>query len=69
MPVMDGFTATETIRTLEEKNKWKRNAIIALTGVASVEARDRAFKAGIDTFMVKPASMRKLKEVIEEMGL
>lgn len=67
MPIMDGFTATETIRTLEDKNKWKRCVIIALTGVASAEARERAFNAGITSFMTKPASMQKLKEVIDEM--
>jgi len=67
MPIMDGFTATETIRVLEEKNRWRRCMIIALTGVASAEARQRAFTSGVDTFLTKPASMQKLKGIVEEL--
>lgn len=67
MPIMDGFTATENIRVLEEKNRWKRCQIIALTGVASAEARQRAFTCGVDTFLTKPASMQNLKSIIEKL--
>lgn len=67
MPIMDGFTATETIRVLENKNRWRRVLIIALTGVASEEARQRAFKTGVDTFLTKPAPMQKLREIVENL--
>ncbi|KAL1296504.1 hypothetical protein AAFC00_000015 [Neodothiora populina] len=67
MPIMDGFTATETIRVLEEKNRWRRCMIVALTGVASAEARQRAFNAGVDVFLTKPASIQKLRGIVEEL--
>ncbi|CAD0018995.1 unnamed protein product [Aureobasidium pullulans] len=60
MPVMDGFTATEMIRALEERNSWDRCTIMALTGVGDAEAKKRAFLAGVDDFMTKPVSMQKL---------
>ncbi|KAF1346510.1 hypothetical protein BDV97DRAFT_357220 [Delphinella strobiligena] len=67
MPIMDGFEATEKIRALEETNGWKRCMIVALTGVASAEARQRAFNAGVDTFLTKPASIQRLKAIVGEL--
>ncbi|KAI4767028.1 hypothetical protein E4T52_06918 [Aureobasidium sp. EXF-3400] len=67
MPVMDGFTATELIRNLEEKNKWGRCTVIALTGVGDAEAKKRAFLAGVDDFMTKPVSMAKLGGIINNI--
>lgn len=67
MPVMDGFTATELIRNLEEKNKWGRCTVIALTGVGDAEAKKRAFLAGVDDFMTKPVSMAKLRSIINDL--
>jgi CheY-like chemotaxis protein len=67
MPVMDGYTATELIRSLEEKNKWGRCSIIALTGVGDAEAKKRAFLAGVDDFMTKPVSMAKLGGIIKNL--
>jgi signal transduction histidine kinase/CheY-like chemotaxis protein len=67
MPVMDGFAATELIRNLEEKNKWGRCTVIALTGVGDAEAKKRAFLAGVDDFMTKPVSMAKLGGIINNI--
>jgi signal transduction histidine kinase/CheY-like chemotaxis protein len=67
MPVMDGFAATELIRNLEEKNKWNRCTVMALTGVGDAEAKKRAFLAGVDDFMTKPVSMAKLGGIIKNL--
>ncbi|KAG9944151.1 hypothetical protein KCU85_g8155, partial [Aureobasidium melanogenum] len=67
MPVMDGFTATELIRNLEQKNKWVRCTVMALTGVGDAEAKKRAFLAGVDDFMTKPVSMGKLGSIIKNL--
>jgi CheY-like chemotaxis protein len=68
MPVMDGFTATELIRSLEDKNKWDRCTVMALTGVGDAEAKKRAFLAGVDDFMTKPVSMKKLGSIVNRLG-
>ncbi|KAG8625815.1 hypothetical protein KVT40_006216 [Elsinoe batatas] len=67
MPIMDGFTATREIRSFEKKHRLRQCRIVAITGVASEDARLDADKAGIDDFLVKPASMGKLKQLIKEM--
>ncbi|CAD0099508.1 unnamed protein product [Aureobasidium mustum] len=67
MPVMDGFTATELIRNLEQKNKWERCTVMALTGVGDAEAKKRAFLAGVDDFMTKPVSMGRLSSIIKNL--
>ncbi|OLL25998.1 Hybrid signal transduction protein dokA [Neolecta irregularis DAH-3] len=66
MPVMDGFQATAEIRKIESQRKnGKRSKIIALTGLAANEDRDRAFAAGVDDFLTKPVNMATLQRVVE----
>jgi len=65
MPVMDGFVATETIRIMERRNKWKPCRIVAVTGLGSEDARRQAEQSGIDELIVKPATVQKLKALIE----
>ena len=55
MPVMDGFAAAHGIRKY------------ALTGVASADARANAKSSGIDLFVAKPASLKYLKELVEDL--
>lgn len=68
MPVMDGFTATREIRNFEARNKLSRCKIVALTGVATEDARNDAAIAGIDEFFVKPASLARMKQLINAMN-
>ncbi|PSK37504.1 Hybrid signal transduction protein dokA [Elsinoe australis] len=68
MPVMDGFAATREIRIFETRNKLRRCKIVALTGVASEDARNDAEAAGIDEFFVKPASLARMKQLIKSMN-
>jgi len=59
MPVMDGFTAT---RTLREKPEWHSLPIIALTANAMVEDMERCLAAGMSAYLAKPVSMDELFE-------
>jgi len=66
MPIMDGFKATAEIRKIEAQRKdGKRSKIIALTGLAANEDRERAFVAGVDDFLTKPVNMATLQRVVE----
>jgi HPt (histidine-containing phosphotransfer) domain-containing protein len=61
MPVLDGFSATEAIRT----ELQLRLPVIAMTaGVLSSE-RDRCMKAGITDFIAKPVVVDEMMAVIE----
>lgn len=58
MPVMDGFNAARAIRDNAGLNC--RTPIIALTANALSENRDKCFESGMNEFMTKPISAKKL---------
>jgi PAS domain S-box-containing protein len=59
MPVMDGLTATETLRS-----RGYRGAIIALTAHAMASDRQRCLDAGCDDYVSKPIDRRRLLELV-----
>ena len=63
MPVMDGFTAAEGIRSLLRPDAGVV-PILALTGNAYHEAEDRAKAAGMDDCLLKPFEPAELFEVL-----
>ena len=63
MPKMDGFEATQKIRSNEEDEF--RSTIIAVTGHAFQEYRERCNEVGIDDFLSKPYNLFKLKEKLD----
>ena len=60
MPVMDGFTATESIRAWERDRGAPRLPIVALTAGAFDEDRRRCLASGMDDYMAKPVDMATL---------
>jgi len=63
MPVMDGFTATEKIRSREADGE--RIPIIAMTAGARSEDRDRCLASGMDDFVSKPIDVARLGYVLK----
>ena len=59
LPRMDGFEATRTIR-----RRGGQTPIVAMTAHAMDEDRARAAEAGMDGFLVKPVSDRRLADVL-----
>lgn len=67
MPVMDGFEASKKIRSIESKRQTVFPAhIIALTGLGSDEHISRAYAAGVDVFLRKPASLKQIMVALVE---
>ena len=65
LPVMDGITATKSIRALEAMNPSAEPAfIVALTANTSAAIRNDCFKAGINKYLSKPFNRRSLAEVL-----
>jgi CheY-like chemotaxis protein/HPt (histidine-containing phosphotransfer) domain-containing protein len=62
MPVMDGFEATQTIRSRDSKTV--RIPIIAMTAGALNEDRERCFAAGMDDYISKPVDLDKLRDIL-----
>ena len=69
MPGMDGFEATERIRSLEAQSsqsggKRPRVPIIAMTASALAGDRERCFEAGMDDYLGKPFTLDQLRDFL-----
>lgn len=64
MPVMNGLEATKRIRETEHQRSLKPTTVIALTGLASAEARRDAISAGVDIFLPKPVRFAELQKLL-----
>lgn len=65
MPVMDGLTATKTIRRWEREQDLPPTPIVALTALALKEETAKIFEAGCNSHITKPVKKSTLLEVIQ----
>ena len=63
MPVMDGLTATKTIRAMDRPDA-KTIPILAMTANAFEEDAQRCFAAGMNAHLPKPLQIDKVKQTI-----
>ena len=66
MPVMDGITATKTIRSLKHPDA-ETIPIIAMTANAFAEDRKRAFDAGMNGHIAKPINVDVILENLDRI--
>ena len=66
MPVMNGYEAAKTIRSLNREDA-KTIPIIAMTANAFTEDRIKAKEAGMDEHVAKPVDMELLIKVIHKL--
>jgi len=79
MPIMNGLTSTRLIRQHEREcrerielnndphaHKHKPAMIIALTGLASAEAKQEALASGVDLFLTKPVRFGELRRILKD---
>ena len=66
MPKMDGYTATQNIRALDDKEK-AAIPIVAMTANAFAEDRERALAAGMNGHIAKPIDVKKLEQVLVKL--
>ena len=69
MPVMDGLTATRTIRAWERANDRPTTPIIALTASALKGDREMCLAAGCTAFLTKPIKQEALLQAIKEHSI
>ena len=63
MPVMDGYEATKSIRSLKDTS-FSNIPIIAMTANAFTEDRRRVLEAGMNEHLAKPLESEVLIEMI-----
>ena len=66
MPNMDGYEMTRTIRNIETLEGYPRIPVIAWTANALKEENEKIAAAGMDAILVKPVSMKMLRETLEK---
>jgi PAS domain S-box-containing protein len=66
MPIMDGYSATRAIRTMERETGRRRTPIIALTGSVLADALKKAIDAGCDAHVAKPVKKATLLAAIRK---
>ncbi len=69
MPIMDGLTATRTIRAWEQANHRPPTPIIALTASALKGDREMCLAAGCTAFLTKPIKQEVLLQAIKERSI
>ncbi|KAG9010964.1 His Kinase A domain containing protein [Tulasnella sp. JGI-2019a] len=80
MPRKNGFEASEEIRKIERSRRRHsqasdsleaphdaRSKIFALTGLASIEDKRKAFAVGVDGYLIKPVSLKTLASVFQRL--
>jgi CheY-like chemotaxis protein len=65
MPVMDGYEAAKTMRSSETGRE--RMVLVALTAVATPEAKDKAMEAGFDVYLRKPVDGGELTGLLDRI--
>lgn len=67
MPEMDGYAATEAIRSYEHEHGKMPIPIVALTAHALEDVHQRCLKAGMNEFLTKPINTRRLSRVLDSL--
>jgi len=67
MPVMDGITATQKVRSGDAGEKNRSIPIVAMTANAMKGDREKYIKAGMDDYISKPIKPQLLLEIFNEI--
>jgi signal transduction histidine kinase/CheY-like chemotaxis protein len=67
MPGVDGFAATQQIRSLEKSRGVSHTPIYALSAAVLPEDRQRGLSAGVDGYLTKPLHREELQDILSRL--
>ncbi len=67
MPTMDGFTATQILRT--QATGDRHIPIVAVTANAQASERQHCLENGFDDYLTKPLTLQNLEAMLQRLGL
>ena len=65
MPVKDG---RETLRELKSDPHWRQIPVVVLTTSTACDDVETCYRLGVNSYVTKPASFRKLVEIVETLS-
>ena len=66
MPIVDGFEATQQIRSREKESDCAKTPILALTANVFESDREKCFNAGMDDFISKPFTPNDFESTVTD---
>lgn len=66
MPIKDGFEATIEIKQLFINQSEICPKIVALTAMENEDFKDQCLKSGMDEYLTKPVSTKRLMQLIRD---
>lgn len=63
MPGMNGYEVAERLR---DRTELRGTVLVALTGYVQEESRNKAANVGFDRYLLKPANMKELEQILIE---
>ena len=66
MPLMDGWEATEILRTMMLQGEVQNVPIIACTAYCDKESKNKCFKSGMNEIITKPISKNSIRQLFQK---
>lgn len=67
MPFVDGFEATAAIRRQQRRSRGRQTPIIGLSARSMAGDEDVALSKGMDVYLTKPVSVRRLQAALDQV--
>lgn len=67
MPLMDGYEATQKIRSMERERNREPSIIVAVTANAVQEDKEKCFEVGMDDYVTKPFKKENLVGIFNQI--
>mgnify|MGYP000846910156 FL=1 len=69
MPIMDGYSTTQTIRKKNLDGEWKELIVVGCTAYEGSDKLEQCLKSGMDTYIRKPLDKTKFVQLLKKFHI